>query len=288
VNKFTIIILATLTTLLAGCNPNESIRNMMNRMAPDDDEALAQEYLDALRSRDIDTAIRLLDPQFNVPGVESNLVVIADILDKGEVVSKELVGCNIHSSSGKRRSNLTYQYQFTNEWVLAAITVDTIDEQKQVFGVNVNPIPKSLGELNAFTFAGKSILYYVILVAAVITPLFMLFSLIVCIRTKMKKRKWLWIIFIIFGFGALSLNWTTGQMNLNPLNFQLFGAGCHKPGLYAQWTISVAFPLGAILFLIRRKKLMKEPEENEHNQQVDPIVKMPVDEVQAQGTQGHP
>lgn len=265
-NKLTIIILATLTTLLAGCNPNTYMRNMMDRMAPDDDEAFAQEYLDVLRSRDIDTAIRLLDPQFNVLGIESNLVVAADILDKGEVVSKELVGCNVFSSPGKRRSNLTYQYQFTNQWVLAAITIDTIDEQKQVFGVNVNPIPKSLGELNAFTFAGKSILFYVILIAAVIIPLFMLFSLIVCIRTKMKKRKWLWVIFIIFGFGALSLNWTTGQLNFNPLNLQLLGAGCFKPGLYAQWTISIAFPLGAILFLIRRKKLIKEPEENKPNQ----------------------
>lgn len=275
-HKLTIIILATLTALLAGCNPNTYMRNMMDRMVPDDDEALAQEYLDALRSRDIDTAIRLLDPQFNVPGVESNLVVVAEILDKGDVVLKELVGCNINLSPGKRRTNLTYQYQFTNEWVLATITIDTIDDQKQVFGVNVNPIPKPLGELNAFTFAGKSILYYAILIAAIIIPLFMLFSLLVCIRTKMKKRKWLWIIFILFGFGALSLNWTTGQMNFNPLNLQLFGAGCHKPGLYAQWTISVAFPLGAILFLIRRKKLIKEPEENEHKN-IEPTVKPPVD-----------
>ncbi len=82
-------------------------------------------------------------------------------------------------------------------------------------------------------------------------------SLILRIRTKIGKRKWLWIVFIPFGFGRLSFNWTTGRVLFNPLSvhFQLLGAAAVKHGLYAPWIISISVPLGAIVFLIRRKRL---------------------------------
>ena len=34
---------------------------------------------------------------------------------------------------------------------------------------------------------------------AILIPVFTLCALVLCIRTKMEKRKWLWIIFIIIG-----------------------------------------------------------------------------------------
>lgn len=262
-NKAIIIILTALIVLFAGCSPDEFLRDMTNRMAPDNDVALAHQYLDALRSRDIDTAVKLLDPQLNKQGIESNLTILADLLDKGEAVSFELIGCNIQVTPGKRRSDLTYQYQFPNEWALASIVIGTENTNKYVSGIHVTPLQKSLKELNAFTFEGKGPGYYAVLLGAIIIPIFILTALVLCVRTEMKKKKWLWIIFIICGFGALTINWTTGQLVLNPLTVQLFGAGCCKPGLYGQWTISISFPLGAILFLLRRKRLMRMPKAEE-------------------------
>ncbi len=242
---------------LPGCSPRTFLKYWTGRVAPDDDEALAKDYLAALRARDFVTATRLLDPQFIEPGIESKLTVVADFLDRGEPLSVELVGCNVFSTSGKRRSRLTYQYHFSNSWLLAAITIDTIGETKHVFGVTVNPIPKSLRELNAFTFSDKGVRHYVMLILAIAIPVFILAVLILCIRTKMRKRKWLWIIFILFGFGKLSLNWTTGQFFFNPRSIycQMFGAAATKWGLYAPWIISISVPVGAIMFLIRRKRL---------------------------------
>ena len=284
--KLFLIIIPAITILLSGCNPNEYMRNMMDRMAPDEDEALAHEYLDALRSRDFDTATRLLDPQFNQPGIESNLTVVADVLDKGDVLSLELVGCNVFSTPQKRRSNLTYQYQFADGWVLAALTIDTVDDHQQVFGINVNPTPKSLGELNAFTFKDKSLKHYFMLVASIGIPLFILFVLVICIRTKVRKKKWLWIIFILLGLGKLGLNWSTGQILFNPFSFyfQLLGSGIVKQGLYAPWIITISLPLGAILFLIRKDKLTKQPEQEEPNQELQPTVKTPAESGNVQGT----
>ena len=226
----------------------------MDRMAPDDDEALAKECLSALRAGDFETVAEQLDPQFVTPGIESNLTRVAAMLDHGEPLSVELVGCNVFSTPGKKRSHLTYQYQFTNAWALAAITIDTAGGTKRVFGVNVNPIPKSLGELNAFTLSGKSIKQYFVLILAAVVPIFIIWIVVLCARTKMR-RKWLWIIFILLGIIQVKLNWTTGQIGVQPLSFQLFGAGAAKMGLYAPWILTVSFPLGAILFLVKRKRL---------------------------------
>jgi len=251
------ITLLSILILLAGCNPNTYLSNMMERMAPDDDEAFAKQYFSALRARDFDTAKRILDPQFVKPGLEANLTKVAKFLDQGDPLSVELIGCNVFFTPEKRRSSLTYQYHFTNSWLLAAITIDTAGNNKRVFAVNVYPLPKSLGELNAFTIKGKGIQHYIMLLLAIAIPIFILVVLIDCIRTKMWKRKWLWVIFILFGFGKLSLNWTTGQFffNLLSIQIQLFGAGCIKQGIYAPWFISISVPLGAIIFLIRRNKL---------------------------------
>lgn len=268
------VLVLCLTVVLSGCKPSDSVRNTMERIAPDDDEALAKKCLTALRARDFDTVTQHLDSQVVKQGIESNLTAAADILDHGAPVSLELVGCNIFSSPGKRRSNLTYQYQFTNAWVLATIIIDSVGETKKVLGINVKPIPKSLGELNAFTFAGKRVQHYLILLLAIAIALFILAVLIICIRTKMRKRKWLWLIFILLGVGKLGLNWTTGQILFNPLSFniQLFGSAALKQGLYAPWVISISLPLGAIIFLVRRKNLraIRPPLQQEDTQPTSP------------------
>jgi hypothetical protein len=71
----------------------------------------------------------------------------------------------------------------------------------------------------------------------------------------MAKRKWLWLIFIALGLFQFHLNWTTGAWNLQPLSFLLLGAGFTKAAPAAPLILSVAFPLGAILFLARRKSI---------------------------------
>lgn len=82
------------------------------------------------------------------------------------------------------------KYQFTNAWVLAAVTIDTAGENKTLTGINVNPIPKSLGELNAFTLSGKSVTHYILLAITVAVPVFIVWVIVLCARTKIRK-KWL-------------------------------------------------------------------------------------------------
>lgn len=251
--KFVLMLILS-CLLSSGCNSNDFLRNSLNKMAPDDDEAFAKECLTALRNGDFQTVIKHSDPQIVKPGIEYDLTRISNLLAHGDPLALELVGCNVFSTSEKRRTNLTYQYQFADAWVLAAVTIDSIGDSKKVIGVNVNPIPRSLGDLNAFTLSGKSIKHYMLMTIAVIVPIFIIFTIVVCVRTKMRK-KWLWVLFILIGVAGLKLNWTTGQIGLQPISFHLLGSGISKMGLYAPWILTISFPLGAVMFLIKRNKL---------------------------------
>ena len=69
------------------------------------------------------------------------------------------------------------------------------------------------------------------------------------------RLKFLWFLFIIVGVGKLTMNWTTGQLTTHPLAFQLLGASYFRPGLYGPWLFSASWPLGAVIFYFRRKRL---------------------------------
>jgi hypothetical protein len=101
---------------------------------------------------------------------------------------------------------------------------------------------------------GKNALQYGVLTLAVGVAIFTLCVLVVCIRTKLKRRKWLWILFILFGFGKLSVNWATGQWGIQVLAAQLFSASTYAD-FFGPWIISVSLPIGAMVFLRFRRTL---------------------------------
>jgi hypothetical protein len=68
------------------------------------------------------------------------------------------------------------------------------------------------------------------------------------------KRRWLWILFILAGVEKLAVNWSTGQLTFGiiAINIPCFQA-MRSP--YGPWTIGAFFPLGAVLFLERQRKM---------------------------------
>ncbi len=125
---------------------------------------------------------------------------------------------------------------------------------RSIVGFNVTPEAQSLESQNRFTLSNKSALQYTVLALAPLAALLTLYALVVCIRTRLAGRKWPWVLFILFGFGNLSVNWNTGQWGLTPLALQLFSASASAQ-IYSPWNIAVSLPIGAICFLLLRQKL---------------------------------
>jgi len=139
---------------------------------------------------------------------------------------------------------------------LVIVTIEGKSNNQKIYNIRVNPIPKSLEEINAFTFSGTSFRHYLILLIAIGMPIFILYTIVLCIRTKMK-RKWLWIIFMLLGFGKYSFNWTSGLMGFMPIAIQLIPISAFKGGPYAPWIINISVTIGALSFYLKRRKVKK-------------------------------
>ena len=187
---------------------------------------------------------------------QSDLQQCIDYLNKGEPIAIELVGVNIRRINGIKRYYLSYQLQFQNTLLLANFTVVEMSGSNQIFSYHVSTLSKSLEEINAFTFSGKSFRHYIVLLVAAGTPIFIIYTIVLCVRTKMK-RKWLWIIFMLFGVGNYSLYWTSGNMVFQPFTIMLFSAGFSKSGFYGPWIFTISVPIGALVFILMRRKIKK-------------------------------
>ena len=114
---------------------------------------------------------------------------------------------------------------------------------------------QSLEEANRFTFEGKGPIHYIVFALTVAVPLFIVYALVLCFKTPIARRKWLWLLFVALGFFQLTLNWTDGAFGIQPISFALLGAGFVRAGPYMPFIFNVTIPIGAIVFLARRRSL---------------------------------
>jgi hypothetical protein len=248
-----LIVLLGLCCLCAcGCSRSK----FLERAAPQGSLATANHYIDSLRQGKIFDVEFDVDPSIWNPNVHKALVRMASAIPSGDPISKKLVGVNTDSSAGVSETGITFEYEFPRQWLLINVVTRNKGGQVTITGFRVNAIPDSLEHANRFRMGGKGGRYYLVLALAVFMPLFSLYALVRCLRANPLKRKWLWIAFILVGFSTFSLNWSSGLWSFRPLSVQLFSASAFQP-LYGPWSLSVSLPVGAIVFLILRRRLTK-------------------------------
>src|SRR5437870_3765046 len=175
-------------------------KQLVQRFAPQEDDDFARRFVDLIRKSQYDGADHMIDPSLVAKNGAVPLTQFHRILDQGEPVSFEIIGANVgffrpwDGSESKRQSNLTYQIQFPDAWVVAAFVIESSSGRKYIAGANLQPVSDSLQVLNRFTFKNKSALHYLFLVACVFVPLFILSTIVICIFSRIRLR-WLWIIF---------------------------------------------------------------------------------------------
>ena len=253
--------LALFGLLATACSQEDILR----KIAPPAQQDIARSYIEQLRNRNFADIEKAADPSIAAQLAGGTLEKMADIIPKGAPTSVKLVGANRFSSEQDGTTlNLTYEFQFPGQFLLINLAKKTKDGMETIVGFRVLPLPRSLEEQNRFTLANRSALQLGVLAAAVMATAFTLFALVVCIRTKLARRKWLWILFILFGFGKIMVNWSTGQWGFTVLAVQLFSASATAAS-FGPWIIAVSLPVGAVVFLSRRKRLAMTAAEGERN-----------------------
>jgi hypothetical protein len=235
--------------LSGGCDQQKLVRLVVSQA----DEQAARSYLDELKHRDFAALEPVLDPSMKTDNLREALSAMAAQFPDGEPLSSKIVGAQTNKTADSSSSDITFEFQYPKSWLLASVAVKRSGGVTTILGMRVKQLADSLEHINRFNLDGKPLLDYAALALAVLIPFFTLCALAVALRTPVRRR-WLWIVFILFGVGRFAVNWTTGELGVQPFTAQLFGASVSNPG-YGPWTIGLSVPLGAILFLLRRRAL---------------------------------
>lgn len=246
--------------VLAGCDRAAVIK----KITPPEDEASARSYVELLRQNKFDQLEQDFDPSIQGPATRATLASMATMLPDNAPSSVKVVGYQAVFTPDSRTTSITMEYEFPDKWLLAEIVTRKSGEAVTVIGFHLTPMEDSLEHVNRFALAGKGRAQYTIFALAVLAPLFSVYALVLCIRTKMGKTKWLWLVLVLLGIGKLVVNWTTGQVFFTPMAFQLPPAGANAV-FYGPWQVYVSLPVGAIVFVALRKKLAAPVQHDEAN-----------------------
>ena len=245
-----------LTVFLAGC----SQKAWLEKFVDAEKQKIARDYIQRLQDGDWEELAAELDPGLRKGNEVELLRAMRAMMPPGAPKVTDLVGYQTNRTLQDSNYNVTFQFGYDSKWILVnAAWRERTGVPRQITGMRVVPLERSLQETNAFTFQRAGPAHYLFIAAVIIVPLFILYTLVVCIRAKLPRRKWLWIVFVLVGFVQFSFNWTTGAMDYRLLSFQLLGASAMASGIYMPWVLSFSLPVGAIAFWFKRRQLAKTP-----------------------------
>ena len=249
-----LLLLAALA-LLTGCNQQA----WFDRFVPQEEAALAQRLLGQFAAKDFAAIEPLLSPDLARPEVRAQLIQVANLFPGTTPLSVEVVGAHTLSSPDSVQYDLSFQYGYPGQWIFANVVLLRNNGSIHLVGVHAAPLKDSLQHLHRFTLADKGLRHYLVLCLAVFIPLLVVATLVVCVKTPMPRRKWLWMVFISLGLMQFSLNWTDGSWQFLPIGFLLLGAGYTQNGPVAPYVLTIAAPVGAIVFWLRHHRAAQQP-----------------------------
>lgn len=236
---------------LAGCHRGAS----EDRNATEQAKAHAEVYFDELRNHQLDRLEAQVAPGVgNTDEIEEQLGKMAAVFPAGAPISVKVIGHQRREIPGLLTESVTLEYEFPKRWLVADVTTETRDGDALVTGIHVEPLHEPLKRVTPFELRGKGGARYAMLLLWVMAISITLFAFVICLRTKMERRKWLWLIFILLGAGRVVLNWTTNESSFQLIDVQVPPSMAYA-AFYGPWILSVSFPLGAIVFLAKRRSL---------------------------------
>jgi len=250
-------VLAMLCLTLNAC----SQQALIAKLEPKAESSTAKAIIDQLRSGEFDAVKARLDPKYLSPDIDDKLHELAAAFPESQPESMKIVGAytSYFSKLGSPQQgavfNLTYEYEFRDAWVVANVVLERQHDKLMIEGLHAKRMTDSLEASNAFTFKGKGITHWLMFALTVADMLLCLYAFVLCLRTPIARRKWLWALFTLLGVTTLRFDWSSGHFAFQPISVQLFsGSAMAQP--YGPWVLGLSIPLGAIWFLAVRRSLI--------------------------------
>jgi len=234
--------------LLLGCDSQK----WMNLFVPEEATQAGKTFVEDIRTGNFAPVETAIDPIYKAQLDTALLRGLQGLFEGSEIRSVKIIGSHALKTPAYTRYSITYEYELTRKWLVAEIVLQPSGRSFQIEGIHAQQIRQSVEQINAFTLSGKSAVHLIFLCLAILLPVFVLWTAIVCWRTPIPRRKWIWRIFVLLGITVFTLNWSSGAVQFNPLQFNIFAAGFTKQ-FYAPLMLQVGLPIGAVLFWVRRR-----------------------------------
>jgi hypothetical protein len=252
-------VITILIGLFISCNPS------VDHIIPNEVDQFALQFIKDIQEYKIDQCLTKVADDMNN---EQGKTFISKVASKISILNLDSLSIINGSSRTLLGDNpettyiVEYEQEIDNQSIYFFFNILKVGKTITVKGFDARWISTPLREVHAFTFNGKSMAHYIFFILSIASLSFIIFTLIAIIKTPLK-RKWLWIIAVLFAIAKFKLNWTTGDFDFRLLHFQLLGAGFHKSGLVAPWFLSFSIPVFAIAFWIKKYQKDKEKAETE-------------------------
>lgn len=248
-----------------GCSPEA----LVDRFANEEMKELAVERVEALRTGDGSETFAQFDAEFRNEGAEATLHRLAEIFPDEDYVKRSVIGYQWQRLHGTKFHNFTIEYEIGGKFWVANIILRENGAETTTYGLHLHQQEASTLAVTSVDFTHASVLHYLVLAAAIALPIASLVSIVVCVRTRGFPRKWLWSLFMLFGFGGLELNWSTGAIHWSIFSIKLLSADA-SANFGGPWVVGIAMPVGVFLFWEKRRKLRMENAESLKTTQSNP------------------
>lgn len=255
---------------LVGCNRESYFKlygytrdDLLYGTTPREDETFAIHSVNLLRQGRFDQVENQLDPSIRNVQTRDGLTRMHDMFPSAEPASIKAVEAGTVRGRSGSTTHITLEYEFAPQvvptsgrtemeprsWLLAQVVILRSDGATTIRGLTVTPTSKSFEEMNEFTLADKGISQYAGLSLALGVAGIILYAFVLCIRSKIGKKKWFWLLPMVVGLLRVTVNWATGHWTFTPLAFQIPPVNVSVYA-YGPWQIIIYAPVGAIAFLL--------------------------------------
>ncbi len=229
----------------------------LDMFVPKEDAEYAKQYIERIREGDFATVEKETNSKIFNSDSSKTFYQLSELFPNEVPESIDIINERTEYNNELKKFFLLFEYEFSNKWLVVDIVIQKQGNNISVEGIHIKPLEDSIENLTRFTFSGKRPIHYIIFTLALGLLIFNIYVLALCIKTPIPRRKWLWIIFILTGFGAVSFNWVNGELFFTPLMVKIpLVQFSHE--LCQPFFITMLIPVGAIIFLFKRKKWMAE------------------------------
>lgn len=242
---------------MTGC---ENMDEISEDMVPSAVSNYTKDYINRLAEGDTEYCYNQLDEQFQDEKAEKFFDEWYLKLKDKEIEKSSIINYRFNKTFGAGSGSnheIGYEHEYSDSWVYFSFILQETEGKFSVVAFNLSPTENSLRQIHQFSLHDKGLLHYLFLFMVTAVPLFIIVSIGFSIKTPLEK-KWLWIIFMLFGFVSFNLNWTDGTVGMQLLTFKFLGAGFSKSGIIAPWIFSFSIPFGALIFWYKRAQVLQQ------------------------------